>query len=131
MMHDDLRNTPLARSLADVMADVSNLIRKELQLARAEVSAKVSTKVQAGIWLAVSGLLGVIALILVLQALVFGIASFGIAVHWSCLIVAALVAVGATVAYSRGQADLREDMTPSRTINQIKQDFSAVKEQTS
>lgn len=128
-MGHDFKSSPFARSFAEVLADVSDLVRKELQLARAEISAKLSTKVQAGVWMAVAGLLGLIALLLVVQAIVFGIASFGIALHWACLIVAAVIAIGAAVAYFRGRSNLHEDMIPSRTISQVKQDIAAVKEQ--
>jgi hypothetical protein len=129
MATNNLRSSPFARSLSDVLSDMSDLVRKELQLARAEVSAKVATKVQAGAWMGVAGLLGLVAMLLVVQALVFGIASFGIALHWSCLIVAGFIAAVAGIAYLRGRSDLREDMSPHRTIHQVKQDIAAVKEQ--
>ena len=71
--------------------------------------------------MAAAGVLGFISLLLLVEAAVFGIASFGIALHWSCLIVAAAIALLAGVAFLKGRADAREEMTPTRTIHHIKQ----------
>jgi putative superfamily III holin-X len=62
---------------------------------------------------------------------VFGIASFGLALHWSCLIVAAVLGAGAAAAFFRGRANAQEELTPTRTINQIKQDIATTKEKLS
>lgn len=129
MTHEPLRNSTLTRTVSDVVADLADLFQKEMRLAKAELSEKISTKIQAGVWMAVAGVLGLIAGLLVVQALVFGIASFGIAMHWSCLIVAAVFGAGGAFAFLRGRADAREDMTPNRTITQIKRDIAQTKEQ--
>jgi hypothetical protein len=129
MTHEPLRNSTLTRTVSDVVADLADLFQKEMRLAKAELSEKISTKIQAGVWMAAAGMLGLIAGLLVVQALVFGIASFGIAMHWSCLIVAAVFGAGAAFAFLRGRADAREDMTPTRTITQIKRDIAQTKEQ--
>jgi hypothetical protein len=127
-MAHDLKNSTLTRSLADVVADLSDLFQKEMRLAKAELSAKLSTKLQASVWLLAAGLLGLIAAFLVVQALVFGIASFGIALHWSCLIVAALLGAVAAAAYARARTDAKGNLIPSRTIQQIKRDIATTKE---
>jgi hypothetical protein len=129
MAYEQLKRSTLTRSLSDVIADLSDLFQKEMRLARAEVSAKLSTKLRAGVWMMAAGLLGLVTLLLLLQALVFGIASFGIAMHWSCLIVAAVIGAAAAIAYACGRADAKEDLTPTRTLNQIRQDIAATKEQ--
>lgn len=129
MAHEQLKNATLPRALSDVMADLADLFQKEMKLARAEISAKLSTKLQAGIWMSVAGVLGIIAALLVVQALVFGIASFGIALHWSCLIVAGVFALAGAAAFFKGRADAREELTPTRTIHQINQDIRVTKEQ--
>jgi hypothetical protein len=129
MTHEPLRDSTLTRTVSDVVADLADLFQKEMRLAKAEISQKISTKIQAGVWMAVAGMLGLIAGLLVVQAAVFFVASFGIAMHWSCLIVAAVLAAGAAIAFFRGRADAREELVPSRTINQIKQDIATTKEQ--
>ena len=129
MTHEPLRDSTLTRTVSDVVADLADLFQKEMRLAKAEISQKISTKIQAGVWMAVAGMLGLIAGLLVVQAAVFFVASFGIAMHWSCLIVAAVLAAGAAIAFFRGRADAREELAPTRTINQIKQDIATTKEQ--
>jgi len=128
MAYEQLKSSTLTRSLSDVIADLSDLFQKEMRLARAEMSAKLSHKLQAGAWMAAAGLLGLITLVLLVQALVFGIASFGLALHWSCLIVAAVIGAGAAIAFYRSRANAQEELTPTRTINQIKQDIATTKE---
>jgi hypothetical protein len=62
--------------------------------------------------------------------MIFGIAAgFQIALHWSCLIVAGLLAAVALGAYALGRQKAKEDLTPERTIYQVKQDIATAKEQ--
>jgi uncharacterized membrane protein YqjE len=129
-MAEHIKNTALARAFSDVVADLADLVQKEVRLARAELSEKLTLKIQAGVWMSVAAALGLVAALLLVQALVFGIASgFGIALHWSCLIVAALLAAVAAPAYAIGHAKAREEITPSRTIHQVNQDIATAKEQ--
>ena len=74
-------------------------------------------------------MLAFMAAFIVLQAIILAIASYGIAVNWSCLIVAAGLAVLAAIAFLKGRADAQEDLTPGRAIHQIKRDISTAKEQ--
>jgi uncharacterized membrane protein YqjE len=126
---DHVKNSALPRVLSDVMADLADLFQKEMRLARAEISSKISTKVRAGVWMSFAGVLALFAAFLILQAIVFGIAAYGIAMHWSCAIVAAALLAIAGGAYLKGQADAREELTPNRTINQVKRDIATAKEQ--
>jgi hypothetical protein len=127
----DLKNQALPRALSDVVADLADLFQKELRLAKAELSEKLSIKAWAGVWMAAAAFFALLAVILVVQAAVFAVATLGFAMHWSCLIVAAgLAAVGAA-AFIKGRADAAEDLTPNRTIHQVKQDIAIAKEQLS
>ena len=128
MAYEQFKQSSLASSLSATLAGFGDLFQKELRLARAEMSEKLSAKMRGGVWIAVAGLLALIALLLVLQAAVFAIASFGIALHWACLIVAGVIGAGAAAAYYRGRADAQEDLIPTRTINQIKRDIATTKE---
>ena len=129
MAHERLKNAALPHALSDVVADLADLFQKEVRLARAEISAKIGAKLQAGVWMSAAAVLGMIAVLLVVQAIVFGIASTGIAMHWSCLIVAVAIGAVAGLAYAKGRADAQEELTPTRTIHQIKRDISTAKEQ--
>jgi hypothetical protein len=129
MAYERVKNAALPHAVSDVVADLADLLQKEVRLARAEISAKIGSKLQAGIWMSAAAGLGLIAGLLVVQAIVFGIASLGIALHWSCLIVAAVLAAAAALSYVKARADAREDLTPTRTLQQIKRDISTAKEQ--
>src|SRR5262245_10569529 len=129
MAYERLKNTTLPHVLSEVVADVADLFQNELRLAKAEISAKITDKMNAGIWMSAAGILALMAVFIVLQAMIFAIASTGIAMHWSCLIVAAALAVIAAAAFFKGRADARENLTPDRTVRQIKRDISTAKEQ--
>jgi hypothetical protein len=129
MAHERLRHATIP--LSDVVVDLANLFQKELQLARAEILAKLSNKLYAGIWMSIAGVLALLTALVLVEAAIFVIASYGIALHWSSLIVAAALGVCATGFYLKGQADSREELTPARTVHQIKRDIATVKEQLS
>jgi hypothetical protein len=128
MAYDQLKGAALPRAFAEVLADVVDLIQKEIRLARAEISDRLSTKILGGVWMAAAGVLGFVALLLLLEAIVFGIASLGLALHWSCLIVAAAIGVIAAIAFAKGRADLRADVMPRRTMRSVGRDISVAKE---
>ena len=131
MALEHTKQATLPRVLSTVVSDLADLVQKEFKLARTEIIEKISTKLQASVWMAGAAILGLIALVLLIQAAVFAIASSGIAMHWSCLIVAGLVAILAAVAFFKGRSDAKEELTPTRTISQVKRDISTAKEQLS
>jgi Putative Actinobacterial Holin-X, holin superfamily III len=131
MALERLKDATLPHALSEVVADLADLLQKELRLAKAEISSKISRKLGAGIWMSAAGVLGLMGVFIVLQALIFAIASTGIAMHWSCLIVAAGLAAMAAAAFFKGRAGAQEDLTPDRTIHQIERDISTLKEQLS
>jgi hypothetical protein len=131
MAYEHLKDSALPRALSDVIADLADLLQKEMRLARAELSSKLSLKLRGGVWVASAGMLALIAGLLVIEAAVFGIASFGIAPHWSCLIVAAILVVAAAIAYALGRSDLAAPLTPDRSIRQLKKDVTTAREQVS
>jgi hypothetical protein len=128
MMHTD------DRSLKDLLVDLSNsmttLFRKEIQLARAETSEKVT---QVGVALgsiAGGAILALAALIVLLQALVIGIAEAGVPAGWASLIVGIIVAVIAYILIHKGTSDLKaSNLAPSRTVDSLKRDAQVAKEQ--
>jgi len=124
------RDSVLPRALSNVLSDLANLIQTELRLARAELSSKLSIKLRAGIWMATAAGLSLVAVLLLAQALVLWIAAtFAIPLHLSCLIVGLCVSAAAGMAYYQGWDDAEEELTPSRTLHQIEQDVTNIKEQ--
>jgi hypothetical protein len=131
MAFDRLKETAFLEAASRLAADVGDLVTKEARLAKAELASKVSKKARAIVWIAIGGALAVIAAMTFAQAIAYGIASLGLATHWSFLIVAVLFLALAGVFFLKGRADLSEELTPNRTLQQIKQDLLAVKEQLS
>ena len=122
------------RSFKDLIGDLSNsittLFRKEIQLVRAETSEKVT---QVGIALgsiAGGAILAMAALIVLLQALVIGIAEMGVPAGWASLIVGVIVAAIAYALIHKGTSDLKaSNLAPSRTVDSLKRDAQVAKEQ--
>jgi len=129
MAYEQLKNSALPRAVSDVIGDLADLFQKEMRLARAELLSNLSVKLRAGAWMSIAGILGLIMLLLVVEAAVFGIAAFGIALHWSCLIVAAVLGIAVALFYAKGRSDAEKELMPTRTIQQIQRDIATVKEQ--
>jgi hypothetical protein len=80
--------------------------------------------------MSVAAVLAIVAAFLVVQAVVLGLAAAtGIALHWSSLIVAAVLGAAAGAAFAKGNADVPDQLTPDRALNQVKQDIAVAKEQ--
>ena len=129
MAYERLTQSTLPEALSAALSDFADLFRKELRLAQAELSSNVSTKVRGGIWLAVAGLFAILALTLVLGGLVAWLTTFDVSLPFAFLIVAAGVGVVALLAYAMGRREAQAELTPSRTISQVKQDIEITKEQ--
>jgi VIT1/CCC1 family predicted Fe2+/Mn2+ transporter len=129
MDHEGLRNSTLARSLAELMGDVRDLLQKEVRLASAELKTKLSARLQATVWMTAAGLLGLIAVLFFLEGLVFILASYGLSLYWSCFVVAFAVAALAGILFFYGRSLANDDLTPRRTLSQLGQDIHTAKEQ--
>lgn len=129
MAHENLANSTLVRSLGDVFGSFSDLVQKEIRLAKAEVSEKIASKVQASAWMGIAGFLGILIAMTLVEAAVFAIAGFGIHLYWACLIVAAVLAAVAAACFFHGRSLAQEDLAPNRAISQISQDIRTAKEQ--
>jgi uncharacterized membrane protein YgcG len=129
MAHERLRNSGLAQALSDLLADLADLLQKELQLAKTEITEKITSRLRASVWMGVAGVVGMVAALLLVEAAVLAIASFGLALHWSCLLVAAVLAAGAAAAFYHGRSIAEDELLPTRTAKQISQDIKTAKEQ--
>jgi Putative Actinobacterial Holin-X, holin superfamily III len=126
-----------SRSIPEIFTDVVNqftgLLRKEGQLARAEMSEKI-TQVAAGLGLIVGGsVLLTPALVILLQAAVSALITDNIIKEpWAPLIVGGAVLVIGIILLLVGLSRLRADaLLPNRTIQQIQSDVRVAKQQVS
>jgi len=128
MVHESLRNSILSRTLVDLIGNLSDLIGREIRLARAELTEKMQSAIRAGAWTAVAGLLGLTAVFFLLEAAVFALVTWGLAVYWACLVVAGVLAACGGVAFAVGRSGAPQDVFPNRSIKQISADVRTVKE---
>ena len=125
----DQMNQSLPETVSRVVSDFGDLIQKEIQLAKAEVTDKLSLGVRAGIWMSAAAFIAAIAVLLLIQACVLGLsAATGLALHWSSVIVAAVLGLAAAALFAKAKADSSE-LSPDRTIVQVKKDIATAKEQ--
>ena len=129
MALDHLQNSGLTRALTDLLGDLAELVQKELQLAKTEISEKITSRLRASAWMVAAAVLGMIAALLVVEAAVFALSSFGLAPHWSCLLVAAVLIAIAAAAFFHGRSLADDELLPSRTARQVTQDIKTTKEQ--
>jgi small-conductance mechanosensitive channel len=129
MAHDRLQNSGLTLAVTDLFVDLADLAQKELQLAKTEITEKITSRLRASVWMVVAGVLGMLAALLVVEAAVFAVASFGLALHWSCLLVAAVLAALGAGAFYYGRSVADEELLPRRAARQITQDIKTAKEQ--
>ena len=123
-------NRSLTTLVSDLSRDVSTLFRKEIHLARAEASEKVNQAVVASGAIVIGLIFALAALMVLLDALVVGLTNAGLPEAWSALIVGVVVAIIAFVMVQKGINDLKaSNLTPERTVNAVKRDTHALKEQ--
>jgi drug/metabolite transporter (DMT)-like permease len=121
------------RSLKELFGDltqsVTTLFRKEIELARAETSEKMSQAGVAAGAIAGGGVLALAALIVLLQALVIALSELGVAPALAALIVGGVVAIIAFALIYKGMNDLKaSNLTPTRTVEALRRDAHMVKE---
>jgi hypothetical protein len=122
-------NRSFSELLSDAVNQLTGLLRNEVQLARAEVSAKIS---MAAVGLAMifgSVAIAIAALTLILMALAAWLVESGLSPSLANLLAGVLGAViAAAVAWSGVSRLKAEKLTPSRTLDQLHRDALAAKE---
>ncbi|WP_181706269.1 phage holin family protein [Chthonobacter rhizosphaerae] len=123
------------RSVFDLFGDLveqtSTLFRKEVQLAKAEVSEKVGQVGSAISQVGIGAVFMVAALVLLLQAIVYWLAYFDVPERVGALIVGIVVAIIGAVLLKKGSnAVSAANLAPVRTTEQLQRDAAVVKEKT-
>lgn len=115
---------------ADLASETSNLVRQEMQLAKTELTQKVSSAGKDAGLIGAGGALAYAGLLALLAAAVIGLGQL-IPMWLSALIVGLVVLGVGYVLIQRGLSGLKRiDPTPRETIQTIKEDVEMVKEQT-
>lgn len=128
-MSDDNTKKSAGNLLTDAMANVSGLVRSEVDLARAEISENV-TKAGIAIGLiAGAAIIALVALNVLAAALIAALTEAGLDAGWSALIVGAALGIIAFVLINKGVNDLKlSSLAPTRTVKNVQRDAAAVKE---
>jgi len=130
-MAHEVFNSAFIQTVTNLFGDVADLIQKEIALARAEITTKITQRIESAVWFAGAGVLGFLVLLLLAQAAVFGLIAAGLAPAWACVVVAIVVAAIAGGAFAYGKSAVRSSPLPTRSVHQIKEDIRTVKEQLS
>jgi len=115
--------------MGDLVESVTQLVRKEIQLFRAEMGDKATkATVAAGLILA-AAVLAITALNVFAAAAVAALTRAGISATWSAVIVGGVLAIIAFLMASRGINNLKAgSLAPERTVRAATRDASMVKE---
>lgn len=123
---------PLTGLLADLMSDLAELVQKEIQLAKAELSEKLSQAGNGAATLALGGLVAFAGLLELLDAAVLALAHVleGAPAWLPALMVGALAVAAGVALLLRGKTKLHPDnLAPRRTVESLRQDAELIKEQ--
>lgn len=128
-MPDPVRSQSPASLAADALRISSDLVRKEVSLAKAELRQNLD-RAGTGLGMIVAAaVLGIVTLNVLTVALVAALAETDLGPIWSAVVVGVVLAILAYVLLRKGMADLKpENLMPTRTVENVQRDASAVKE---
>ncbi|HXE81168.1 MAG TPA: phage holin family protein [Vicinamibacterales bacterium] len=120
----------LGELFAELSRDVTILLRKEIELARAEMSQNLARLGRHAAMIAVGGALAYAGLLTIVAALVVILHLFGLMWWASTLIVGIVVALIGYLLLQRGLSAMRKDsLAPTETIRTIKENAAWAKGQ--
>ena len=121
------------RSLGELVAsatrDLSQLVHKEVELAKVEIKKEVAAAGKGAGLFGGAGLTGLFALLFLSAALAYGIGAL-IGFGWGLLVVGLLYLVAAAVLALSGKKKISQVGPPERTIETVKDDIAFAKSPT-
>ncbi|HEY0076920.1 MAG TPA: phage holin family protein [Abditibacteriaceae bacterium] len=122
-------NKSLGELFSDLSGDLSNLMRKEVQLAKTEMSENISRTVKNAILLVVAALFVVFALFALIVAAICGLSTV-VAPWLAALIVAgALLVIAGALAMIGLNALKKASLAPKETVRTLQEDVQWAKQQ--
>ena len=105
-----------------------DLVRKEVALAKAELSQNIQRAAVALGFVAAAAVIAIVTINVLVAALVAALAETELGPIWSAVIVGVVLAVLAYVLLRKGMNDLKlEALMPSRTVQNVQRDAQAIK----
>ena len=130
MTHESFGRVSAASLIAETFQDLSDLLRKEMRLASAEMSSAVTTSLRASVMMAVGGALLLMALLFAMGGLALVIAGLGFTLHEASFMVAGGLVVIGLILVLPARAQMRVDrLAPARTVGQFREAIRTAKEQ--
>ena len=122
-MADKIDNRSIGDLLAELSRETSQLVRKEVELATTEMTAKARKAGQHIAMAAMGGALAHAGLLVFLAFLVLALREAGVPAWISSLIISLLLMGGGYLFVNRGLAGLRgTSVAPTRAIESLKED---------
>ena len=124
-----LENRPLGDLFGDLAADMSNLVRQEVALAKVEVGQKAKYVGRNVGYLVVGGAVAYAAMLAIIAAIIMLLAR--VMPHWGAsLLVGVVVAIIGWLLIGKALTALQQtDLTPRETVETLKEDATWMKEQ--
>jgi hypothetical protein len=124
----EMRSLP--QLITDVVGEVSELLKTEARLIRAEISDKIRQVEVGGGAIAAGAICLLVALIVLAQATIVALGNY-IGDAWAALLVGVALAVIGAAFLAKGRKDLRpSNLAPERMASQLRKDARLVREQT-
>jgi uncharacterized membrane protein YqjE len=122
------RERPMAEVFRDIIANVQEMVRSEMRLARVEIREEASKTARAGAMLGAGAVMAMIAGVFLLVCLAQLLDLF--MPDWAAALVVALaMGIPAAILISKGRDRLRVPV-PERTIENVKENVEWMKNQT-
>lgn len=124
-----LENRPLGDLFGDLAAEMSNLVRQEVALAKVEVGQKAKYIGRNVGYLVVGGAVAYAAALAIIAAIIMLLAR--VMPHWGAsLLVGVVVAIIGWLLIGKALTALQQtDLTPRETVETLKEDATWMKEQ--
>ncbi|MBF0305424.1 MAG: phage holin family protein [Alphaproteobacteria bacterium] len=128
-MPDDRPSASMKDLFSSLLRDLSDLVRQEIALARAETGEKVRQVSHGAIWLGIGGVLAFAGLLFLLLAITLALS--GVVAPWAAALIVGVVAAGIGVMMLKaGQNRLSpRNLTPDRTVRMLRDDAILFKRQ--
>jgi len=129
-MQPNTDDRSLGELFADLARETGDLVRQEVTLAKSEMTQKAAQVGKDVAFLAIGGFVLYAGLLAIIAALIIILGTLGLPWWISALLVGLIVTGAGYFLVQKGLSALkREDLTPRKTVESLKEDAEWVKEQ--
>lgn len=125
------QTTGTTNLVSNIIGHVTTLVRKEMELARAELGENLNGAMTA-VGVIVAGVVfSLVGLNVIAAALVAALTAAGLHPFWSAVIVGGIALIAALIMIKGGMSKLKaSSLAPTRTTENVRRDVSAIRETT-